>query len=368
MTSEERYQAAIRLEKPDRVPVAPLMSIAAAASLLGQDSSSLFKGGTKAQIDAEIRVFDAFGGWDAASPIAASDAWELMGLKSKFSKGESGDLQILETENMRREDYDLVGEIGWAEFVSQHLIPRVSDAGTAGQWADRAVDIFGALIQSVSDFKARGASLTYSSWSFHPFFQLSLVRSMVKFTEDLYYHPEKVESALRAAVPLFIERAVGFCKATGVMIANCTEERAGGFFYPPKVFERFWWPYTLEIVDALWSEGIVTWFHLDTCWDKNLHYFRQLPRGSAIIDLDGTTDIFRAKEVLRDHLCIATDVHPTLLSLGKPEEVEAYCRNLIDRVGDGGGCILTTGCTLPAAVKAENFRAMIETGKTYELR
>jgi hypothetical protein len=25
------------------------------------------------------------------------------------------------------------------------------------------------------------------------------------------------------------------------------EERAGGFLFPPKIFERFWWPYTLEI-------------------------------------------------------------------------------------------------------------------------
>jgi hypothetical protein len=367
MTSEERYQAAIRLEKPDRVPVVPLMSTAGAASLVNQDSGALFAGGTKAQVEADLGVFDAFGGWDAASPIAASDAWELMGLRSKFSEGESGELQILETENMQIEDYDLVSEIGWSQFVNDHLVPRISDVKDGEAWGKKAIDILGALIQSVADFKGRGATLSFSSWNFHPFFQLSLVRSMIRFTEDLYYHPEKVDAALKAAVPVFIERAVGFCQATGVMIANCTEERAGGFFYPPKIFERFWWPYTLEIVDALWSQGIVTWFHIDTCWDKNLHYFKQLPRGSAIIDLDGTTDIFKAKEILRDHLCIATDVHPTLLSLGKPQEVEAYCKEVIDRIGGDGGCILTTGCTVPGAVKPENFRAMIETGKNYEL-
>ena len=46
--------------------------------------------------------------------------------------------------------------------------------------------------------------------------------------------------------------------------------------------------------------------------------------------------------------------------------MEAYCKKLIDQVGDDGGHLLSTGCTLPAMVKPENFRAMINTGKTYE--
>jgi uroporphyrinogen-III decarboxylase len=86
-----------------------------------------------------------------------------------------------------------------------------------------------------------------------------------------------------------------------------------------------------------------------------------------MIELDGTTDIFAAKEQLRNHLCIASDVHPTLMSLGTPEEVAAYCRKVIDEVGGDGGHILSTGCGLPAAAKKENFIAMLETGKTYEL-
>jgi uroporphyrinogen-III decarboxylase len=60
-------------------------------------------------------------------------------------------------------------------------------------------------------------------------------------------------------------------------------------------------------------------------------------------------------------------VHPTLLSLGKPEEVEAYCKKLIDEVGEDGGFFLSSGCELPATIKAENLKAMILTGQTYEL-
>jgi uroporphyrinogen-III decarboxylase len=53
-----------------------------------------------------------------------------------------------------------------------------------------------------------------------------------------------------------------------------------------------------------------------------------------------------------------------MLSIGKPEEVEAYAKRLIDEVGAGAGFILSSGCELPANVKLENLRAMVQTGKT----
>jgi uroporphyrinogen-III decarboxylase len=55
-----------------------------------------------------------------------------------------------------------------------------------------------------------------------------------------------------------------------------------------------------------------------------------------------------------------------LLSVGRPEDVAAYCRKLIDEVGGDGGFILGSGCSVPPDVRPENFRAMIETGKNYE--
>ena len=205
------------------------------------------------------------------------------------------------------------------------------------------------------------------SCGFHPFFMLSLMRSMVKFTEDLYYRPEIVERVIKHMTAELIPKLIDITKQSGLNRWIFVEERAGGTHYPLSVFERFWWPYTEEIVDAFWSEGIVTGFHLDTPWDKNIPYFKKLPKGSYFLALDSTTDIFAAKEVVRGHGALHGDVPAALLTLGKPEEVEAYVKKLIDEVGGDGGFILGVGCSLPAAAKPENFRAMIETGKTYEL-
>ena len=365
MTSEERFLTAIRLEKPDRVPVAPQMSTAAAVRLLNLESTRIPASGIDVQFAAHLQVFDAYGGWDAMNPLNSLEGIALAGLRVRIPGEGETEVQVLESESWSEEEYDEIGQIGWVRFCVERLLPRISD------WSSKDAP---ALLQKVmgdnmafcAECKKRGVAPIFPMWTMPPFFTFSLTRSMVKFTEDLYYRPDKVEKALQASVPEYIEQLIALSRATGWKVMNITEERAGAFFYPLRVFERFWWPYAVEIVDALWSEGIVSWFHLDTCWDKNLPYFKQLPRGSAVIDLDGTTDIFAAKEVLGGHHCIVGDVHPAVLSLGTSEEVSAYCKKLIDEIGKDGGLILSSGCTVPAAVKPENFRALIETGKTYE--
>ena len=366
MTPEERMMAAIRLEKPDRVPIAPLMCTPASARLLDLKASEILPQGFDGLLEADMKVFETFGGWDASSPINDMDTACLMGLKIKLPEGDEIEAQVLEGENWSVEEYDLLTEMGMLAFYTEILAPRISDKGPEDVAALR-LEVLENAIKFCEECRKRGIVPTYPLWTMHPFFSMSLTRSMVKFTEDLYYRPELVDRAMKAAIPEYIDLLIGLSEATGVKVVNVTEERAGAFFYPLKIFERFWWPYTVQIVDALWSRGIVTWFHLDTSWDKNLPYFKQLPRGSAIIDLDGTTDIFAAKELLRDHMCIVGDVSAADLCLGTPEQVEAYSKRLIDEVGGDGGLILSSACTLPGAIAAENFRAMLETGKTYEL-
>ena len=61
-------------------------------------------------------------------------------------------------------------------------------------------------------------------------------------------------------------------------------------------------------------------------------------------------------------MAILGDVPAPLLSLGKPEEVTAYCQKLIDVVGEGGGFILGSGCGVPYDAKIENVRAMVKAG------
>jgi uroporphyrinogen-III decarboxylase len=74
--------------------------------------------------------------------------------------------------------------------------------------------------------------------------------------------------------------------------------------------------------------------------------------------LDGETDIFEAKKILGDHMCLMGDVPASMLYLERPDAVQAYCTRLIDELGSGG-FILQSGCDIPANARLENVKAMV---------
>lgn len=193
----------------------------------------------------------------------------------------------------------------------------------------------------------------------------SLCRTFLEFSKDLRQVPDKVEKAMQASCDELIKNTLKMCEINGAKSVFIVLERGSGAIYPLSIFERFEWPFLQRFVDAFVSEGITPWLHLDTDWSLNLPYFKEFPKGKCVADLDSTTNIFRAKEVLDGHVCISGDVPASLFSIGKPEEVRDYCKKLIREVGRGGGFMLTSGCECPVDVKRENLMAFVETGLHY---
>jgi len=370
MTSEERITAAMNLEKQDRVPIVPLVGMDLAATYYKLNTVEMHKDPIKG-LDIMLKFFDEFGGWDGHTtfPLVKS-AYIISGFKVKAPGQELPDnyfAQFDEGEWMKVEDYKTIADIGWSKFVSNEYIYRISD------WTPEDVDkarkeFWKLLLKAIEEWVVkRKTGLRTGTSRTHPFFTLSLSRSMIKFTQDLYYRPELVEAALDTMTDEYIKHTVSQMKYTGGNVAYIPEERAEGAIYPLKIFERFWWPYTKRIVEGLNDKGITPWFHLDQCWDLNIPYFKELPRASCILDFDGLTDIFRAKKILKNHLCLMSDVSASLFSIGTPKQVEDYVKKLIDKLGVDGGHILASGCEVPPDCKPENFKAFLKTGKTYQL-
>jgi len=53
-------------------------------------------------------------------------------------------------------------------------------------------------------------------------------------------------------------------------------------------------------------------------------------------------------------------VPSTLLVYGTPDEVDKYCKRLIDDCAPGGGYVLSTECETPWDSKPENVRAICQ--------
>ena len=366
MTKQDRFEAAVTLDPVDRHPVFPIL-VTTAPRLYGITQAAAWQDHNVAR-EALIRCFEDFGYDYGSKPnyyysmlpgkMCAAPVRNLIPGKHL---AEDDLYQVDEKVLFSREDYDKITSLGWNGFWDEHY-EKISRK----TWEQFT------LMQSISnqlyvdDMKIceeRGMPIFLGVAVDSVLMAFSLSRTLNEFTRDLYEVPDKVEAAMQASCDDLISNAIQVCKNNGKKVAFIVLERGSGFYYRLPVFERFEWTFLQRYVDAFVSEGITPWLHLDTDWGMNLPYFKKLPKGKCICDLDGTTDIFRAKEILKDHMCISGDVPASLLTVGKPEEVSEYCKRLIDHVGEGGGFMLTTGCECPIDAKPENLGAMVETGK-----
>ena len=370
MSCRERVQAAIALEKPDRTPVMPLM-VSFPIRHRGMTQGEAWRDLDKA-FQATLDTYDDLGGFDMLPKTNVY--WPMLG--GKFSNAPVRNLvpgrdlaedalaQIDERVLFTREDYDRIASLGWNRFWEEHY------GEMSGKSLQRLAAFQHQLLERYCREKQicedRGIPVLLGAAVDSVLMAFSMSRTLTQFTMDLYEIPDKVQAAMDASCDDFIRNTLETIAITKTPLAFIVLERGSGAIYRLDIFERFEWPYLQRFVDAFLSEGITPWFHLDTDWSLNLPYFKKFPRGKCVADLDGTTNIFKAKEILRGHMCISGDVRADLLTLGKPENVGEYCRKLIDEVGKGGGFLLTTGCECPVDARFENVKMMIDTAKTYQ--
>jgi uroporphyrinogen-III decarboxylase len=198
-----------------------------------------------------------------------------------------------------------------------------------------------------------------------PLMILSTSRTLLEVTKDIYQIPDQLAAVMDAMVDDLIADSIEAARLSGEPGVMLIMERGGCFYYSLEIYERFEYPHMKKMVEAFAKEGLITVMHLDQNYTLNLPYFKDLPPKMVVAELDSMTDIFKAKEILNGHMCIAGDVPAALTSLGTPQEVEEYCKKLIDVVGEGGGFILSSGCTVPVDCKLENLQAMVDTAKSY---
>ena len=369
MTGWERIEAAIKLGKTDRVPVVPYIDFKFPCRYQGVPQVEALRNPERAR-QAMFDTFDELGGYDAAFFPGAGSLTEFSPSQAPMAIKRVGkDLpdeavgQYDEREVMAVEDYDRVLEVGWNRFAMELLCriwerPLSNMEGRQEKWARQS-------LRDAELWQEKGVPTLTLTPVYTPLMTLSCSRSLTQFTLDLYRRPDKVAAVMDVMVLDLIDNVISLMQRGGPHTCMVVLERGSGFYYPLKFFERFEFPYLKKMVEAYVAEGITPILHFDTDWSINLPYLRELPRGKCVCEFDGLTNIFNAKEILRDHMCIMGDAPASLLSLGSAQDVEDYCKKLIDIVGQGGGYILSTGCVCPIDAKFENIKAMIDTGKSY---
>jgi hypothetical protein len=401
---EKRIKDAIEHRQPDHVPVR-LETHAFPACYAGLSMADIFykpaawkKAVRKAILEFKPDIYQVTSGGTSGETL------ELLG--PKHLRWPGGNLapnishQSVEQEYMKQDEYDLFLDDP-TDYTLRYIIPRsfegLAPLAKLPYLADKFTLIpnmislltkedFRGLIrtlQKAAQAQARTekllsslddemASLGFPQASHGggaagaPFDLLSdIYRGMRGAMLDMYRCPDKMLTACERILQrrMAAARSAPLSPRGNPRRSFTALHRGAEGFMSRTQFEKFYWPGLKRAMECTIELGIVPFIFCEGEFGDRLEYFLELPKGKVICLFD-RTDMFRAKEILRDHVCIAGNVPASLLQLGSPGDVEEYCAKLIRFCGKGGGFILSAGSSIDEA-KPENLKALMDSPQKF---
>lgn len=399
----KRIDDAIALRQPDRVPMiynsafwhATYAGITFRSAMY--DYGALASAFRKAVLDLEPDAVTSPFGLTAIGP-----SLELLGFRAYQWPGhglpDNRPYQYIDREYMTADEYDLyLQEPNW--FILTRYMPRVAEAFApfaeiptlngstgvrlmlrtrnfanrrfagayqrivdAGEEAEKMAErdtAFAAELLTMGFPIAAAANSTAPYDYFADFF-----RGSKGIMLDLRRKRDKLLLAMDRLVPVLISEAVAAAQANGGRIVFMPLHWGLDGFMSLDQFKTFYWPPLRKVIMGLIEAGLVPMVFWEGNCNSRLEVIADIPPATCIYQFE-RTDIFRAKQILGDIVCLRGNVPPSLLIAGTTDDVRDYCRKLIDVVGKGGGFILEGATSVPNEGRAENVFAMYDMAKTY---
>jgi hypothetical protein len=180
---------------------------------------------------------------------------------------------------------------------------------------------------------------------------------------DMYRQPDKLLKALEAQVPIMIGMGIGSMQQSGNPLVFMPLHKGADGFLSDEQFKKFYWPTLKAVIGGLIEGGCIPFPALEGHWDSRLNVIQDIPKGKTAWMVD-QSDMAKAKATLGKNACLLGNVPSSMLRLATPDEVKAYCKQLIDTVGKGGGFIMGNGAFFDEA-NPENVKAMVDVTREY---
>lgn len=399
-----RVEDAIALKKPDRIPIILVLGylLAEMGKITRQETH---ENPEKAQkILEELAQYfkpDMIAGV-MGNPAVSRIMGDRMTKWPGYGLGPEGSFQFDEKEFMKAEDYDdflhdpsdyairtylprafealetfrtlpqlsmwLFGYYNLSSLATLNVPPFIE----AFKKIHEACRIISDQIPQTMESMQRMAALGFPPLSFlagalveAPFdFMSDTLRGMRGIFLDMMRQPEKLLAAEEKARHILVKHAVTNAKATGIFKAGIPLHRGSDEFMSIPQFEKFYWPQFKDLVIELIDEGFTLFILFEGIWDKRLEYLAEFPRGK-ITGLFQSSNIFRVKEVLGDTMCIMGGMPVSMLSGSSVQQIREYTHELCEKVGKGGGYIMSTGTLELENCDPEHVKAWVDATKEY---
>jgi hypothetical protein len=384
----QRVEDAIRLEVPDQVPFflfsgyLPCRYVGMPLQEAHYDSDKYFAACRKLTVDLAPDLY-----FNAGSPVktagAALDALEMKQIRwPGHGTAPDSPFQFVEAEYVKADEIDallddpadytvrtylprvygaleslsLIPPLSWllmgyvtTGLVSAVTIPGVVEAlealalagREAASWATKEVQ----LDQELAEL---GFPVLAGSGTFAPLDLVGVIRGSRGMMLDIYRQPDKLVALTEKLLPMTIDTALALAQMSGNPRVFMAINRGADGLMSLNHFETFYWPGFKKVVLALVDAGLTPVIHFQGVFDTRLEYFTEFPRGKTI-GLFDRTDLFRAKEILGNTMCLCGNMPLTLLRAGTGDQIKDYAKKLIDIVGKDGGFIMSSNTVLDDA-------------------
>jgi uroporphyrinogen-III decarboxylase len=398
----QRFKDIIELKKPDRVPILILATFMQ-AHLKGVTPGEVMTDPQKL-VSVNMDFLKEYQPDFAMSPalVGYSKIFEILDYKQYNWPGhgvsEKSGYQCIEGEYMMAEDYPALIDDP-TDFYLRTWMPRVFGALAPLQMIPPFTDLwempnvplgivpFGipdvqnalkalidagseamAWIQNIGGFAVQATSMGFAAaaggLTKAPFDILAdTLRGTRAIMVDLYKRPDMVLKAVERLTPLAIKQGVNASTQQGNPAIFIPLHKGADGFMSDEQFRKFYWPSFKEVMIGLINEGCIPCLFCEGGYNSRLEYLKELPKASTLWIFD-RTDIFKTKEILGDTIAIGGNVPAGMILTGTADDVKAYCKDLIDVVGKGGGYMMSFGTAMDEG-KAETVHAMIDFTREY---
>ncbi len=410
---KKRIFEAIALKEPDRVPISPMSTYwpMLYKGMTHKEAMYDLERSSQAIVDTALEFQ-----WDTAPsvivmyPVRAFDIldsklWKWPGAKNPDQRvSDNSPYQFCEGEYMKADEYKeyfedptsyIIRKViprhyaalsGFKRFPSRNDMvngymvmlgapltfnsPEFKASSQALEDALKEVQIwFQKGIESMMKLQRLGFPPIFAGIAQAPFDVVSeFLRGMRGSMLDMYRRPEDLLKLVDSIIKPMIEGALKLAVLPEAPLVFIPLHRGADGFMNDKQYSKFYWPSLKELMVGLIKAGKIPMPFFEGKYNTRLNYIEEFGKeypGKMVAWFD-QTDIFKAKEIFGDKICIRGNVPGSLVVTGTPHQVEEYVKKCIEIVGESGGYILDGGVSgIPDESKPENVKAMTDACMKY---
>jgi uroporphyrinogen decarboxylase len=197
-----------------------------------------------------------------------------------------------------------------------------------------------------------------------PFSLASMMRGAQNWMLDLMMGTDE---QLKILLEYCTDASAQFIKLmaqTGCDMVSNGDSPAGPEMISPEMYLQYAMPYEKRIVDVAHNAGVAYTLHI--CGNTDVILEHMLLTGADAFELDYKTDITKIYNTIKENTTLIGNIDPSgVLALGTATDVKNRTLELLKIYSGSNRFILNAGCAIPPTTPSENLKMMIETARNF---